>query len=272
MSQSTNLLQLAVASIFGAGLLFGNPGYLSAASLDLAVEGFGVSVGDSERIKGLRINLIDRRLERVEGVCVSLMSAGSTPRGEVNGVAIGAANGLRRLRGVGVGLVGIAIGGTGVGEDHAAPGGFDAAGLTLGGLGSAVGGSMMGVSMAGIGVDVGKDATGILLGGVGVGVGRRFSGIAGALGGVKVGERLQGIAAGGLMVTAKDVHGVTVGILNGTRLHGFALRNVNDHHRGLAIGGINFTRKLEGVQIGLLNYAGNNPRWARLLPVINVHR
>ena len=26
------------------------------------------------------------------------------------------------------------------------------------------------------------------------------------------------------------------------------------------------TQQLKGVQLGLLNYAGNNPRWARLLP------
>ena len=46
---------------------------------------------------------------------------------------------------------------------------------------------------------------------------------------------------------------------------------VNERHTGIALGGINYTRELRGVQIGLLNYARNNPRWARLLPFVNVH-
>ncbi|MBT6148386.1 MAG: hypothetical protein HOH74_23330, partial [Gemmatimonadetes bacterium] len=46
---------------------------------------------------------------------------------------------------------------------------------------------------------------------------------------------------------------------------------VNDRFTGLALGLINHSRELKGVQVGLLNYAGNNPAWARLLPFINVH-
>ncbi|MFQ5629833.1 MAG: LA_2272 family surface repeat-containing protein [bacterium] len=37
------------------------------------------------------------------------------------------------------------------------------------------------------------------------------------------------------------------------------------------MGIFNFAKKLKGFQIGFLNYAGNNPKWLRLLPLMNVH-
>ena len=46
---------------------------------------------------------------------------------------------------------------------------------------------------------------------------------------------------------------------------------VNERFTGLSVGLINYSRELKGVQVGLLNYAGNNPRWARLLPLVNAH-
>jgi len=40
---------------------------------------------------------------------------------------------------------------------------------------------------------------------------------------------------------------------------------------GLQIGLINAAGLLHGVQIGILNYAGNNPSWARILPLVNLN-
>jgi len=40
--------------------------------------------------------------------------------------------------------------------------------------------------------------------------------------------------------------------------------------RGLSIGLLNRTDELHGVQLGLLNYAGNNERF-RWIPLINAH-
>ena len=45
----------------------------------------------------------------------------------------------------------------------------------------------------------------------------------------------------------------------------------SDEQRGVSIGLFNQTEYLNGVQVGLLNYAGNNPGWARWLPLVNVH-
>ena len=48
-------------------------------------------------------------------------------------------------------------------------------------------------------------------------------------------------------------------------------RMVNKRFTGVSIGLVNYTARLKGVQLGLTNYAGNNPRWLRLLPLVNVH-
>ena len=41
--------------------------------------------------------------------------------------------------------------------------------------------------------------------------------------------------------------------------------------RGLAIGLFNSAKELHGIQIGLLNHAGNNRGIARWLPIVNAH-
>lgn len=48
-----------------------------------------------------------------------------------------------------------------------------------------------------------------------------------------------------------------------------AVNYVEGRQTGLAIGIVNIARELRGVQIGLINYAGNNAGWARILPVVN---
>jgi hypothetical protein len=47
-----------------------------------------------------------------------------------------------------------------------------------------------------------------------------------------------------------------------------AFNNIRGTQQGLAIGIFNYARSLDGVQVGLLNYAGNKSH-ARLLPVFN---
>ena len=58
------------------------------------------------------------------------------------------------------------------------------------------------------------------------------------------------------------VGGYGLALGNEPRIRGLRL-NLRDHqvHR---VDGIN-------LQLGLPNYAGNNPRWLRLLPLVNLH-
>ena len=50
-----------------------------------------------------------------------------------------------------------------------------------------------------------------------------------------------------------------------------AFNRIRGHQQGLAIGILNYARSLNGVQLGLLNYAGNNRPGLRWLPFVNAH-
>ncbi|HVD61214.1 MAG TPA: hypothetical protein VNC11_10125, partial [Gemmatimonadaceae bacterium] len=62
--------------------------HLAAQSLDLTVHDVGLSIGDSRRVTGLRLNYRDRRMERVDGVNITLWSPYRDNHGVVNGLAL----------------------------------------------------------------------------------------------------------------------------------------------------------------------------------------
>jgi hypothetical protein len=96
------------------------------------------------------------------------------------------------------------------------------------------------------------------------------------LGKVHAEDEIRGLSVGGYMVEAPEFRGASLGIVR-TRmeeLRGFAVSGYNHvtlEQRGLTIGIYNRARELHGVQIGLLNYAGNNRPGLRWLPLINLH-
>ncbi|HUV35853.1 MAG TPA: hypothetical protein VMX58_02830, partial [Patescibacteria group bacterium] len=61
----------------------------SGRSLDLAVGGYGISLGNSKRFRGLRINAVDRDVENVIGVNVTLWRPDENPDAVVHGIAVG---------------------------------------------------------------------------------------------------------------------------------------------------------------------------------------
>ena len=64
-----NLLEAATAAVV---LVVAVPGESRAQSLDLTVNDVGISIGDSRRVTGLRINYRDRRMEEVNGVNITV--------------------------------------------------------------------------------------------------------------------------------------------------------------------------------------------------------
>src|SRR5678815_2296434 len=92
--------------------------------------------------------------------------------------------------------------------------------------------------------------------------------------------RIEGLAAAAA-VGARDVRGIVIAPLyfriteRSGRMTGVnvsALNNVRGTQQGLAIGLFNYARSLDGVQLGILNYAGNQRRGTRLLPLVNYAR
>ena len=216
---------------------------------------------------------------RVHGLAVGPMGAGALhdARGIiVGGLGTGAGGSLRGLTmalgGVGVGhdLRGIIAGGLGVGA------GGDLTGVVASGVGVGAGGSGRGVLFGGAGVGVGGDLTGLVIGGVGVGAGGRIHGLALSAGGIGA-AALSGMAVAPF-VGARRAQAFVVAPLAHLQPRGGAFRGVavapinalSGTQRGLVIGLVNYTRTLHGVQVGLINVAGN----ARLKvsPVLNVAR
>jgi hypothetical protein len=262
----------------------------------------GVSVGivgieAHESVRGVAVGGLGTGAgENMSGVAIGGLGLGAGE--QFAGVGIGGL-GL----GAGEDVRGIALGGLGVGA------GEDIRGIVLGGLGAGAGESMHGLALGGLGVGAGEDIRGITVGGIGVGAGESLSGIALALVGVGAGEDMTGIAASGVGigagkhmkglfaagvgVGAEAITGVAVGaamgseqytgfgvapayfrVTEGGQLRGVsvsAFNYITGTQKGLTIGVFNFARVLNGVQLGVLNYAGNNPLWLRLLPGLNIN-
>jgi hypothetical protein len=72
---------------------------------------------------------------------------------------------------------------------------------------------------------------------------------------------INGLAAGIIAVGAEKVKGATICLFS----------CYSKEHYGLSIAAYNKTENLYGLQIGLLNYVGNNPKLLRWLPLINFH-
>lgn len=232
----------------------GNADRGGAASLDLGFAGVGVSFGGAPRWTGLRVNLRDRSLERIDGINLTLWKPGRDVRGSVNGLALGlVAPAAANLRGVSVGL--------GVLPERSAWGltagllgvvsGGRVNGLTVGGLGLVTENGGRGIHVAGLGVVSEGRLQGIHLAGLGLVSESRMEGISLAgLGTVAEGGVL-GIAVGGLgVVSQRDATGLSVG--------GLGVVAEGDL-RGVALGGLGTVTsgRVQGLALGGLGVVGD---------------
>src|SRR5262245_19122263 len=231
-----------------------------------------LSIGDSRRVKGLRLNFRDRRMEQVDGINLTLW----TPHrdavgGVVNGLALGLpVTGADQIQGLAVGafgigteedLSGIGIGGLGIG------GGGDMRGLMVGGLGAGAGGDIRGVMLGGLGAGSGGDLTGIILGGIGVGAGGSGKGLLAGAVGAGVGGDMTGIGLGGVgLGVGGDAKGLLVGGIGagtggdftGVGIGGVGL-GVGGTGRGLWIGGLGVGGSdIRGLAVGGLVVGGQH--------------
>lgn len=227
----------------------------------------------------------------VNGITLSLFGADAA---ELNGLNAGLAyaQGTRAIRGINVG-------GLGAGSDSIVQGitvaGLFVAGKRITGVnvaGLAVAGDRVrGINVAGVGT-FGKEISGLNLG-FGVAGGRvsgvsaagwlvhggdgGIAGIHASLVGVGASGAVRGIAAAGVGVFAKrDVTGLAaaLGVVDARELTGVAVgahTRVRGTQRGLTVGLLNRAHRLQGVQLGFLNEARNNPALLRWVPGVNVH-
>jgi len=250
--------------VWGVILAFAVPCALFSQSLDIPSKKWGLSFGNSKEFTGLRFNFRDAGVRRVTGVNFTLWNPyEDNKEAVIQGLSLGLVPGGAFLRGIQIGILGVAaeqsatgitIGGLGMGAGDNLTGinigglgagtGGNMTGLNIGGIGVGAGGSMIGINIGGIGAGAGDDVKGINFGGIGIGSGRNVTGITfGGIGagagenmiginvaglGLGAGERLSGINISGLAAGAgKRITGLTIcGLAAGSK-----------EIRGLTIGG-----------------------------------
>ena len=137
-------------------------------------------------------------------------------------------------------------------------------------------GAALGLAAGGIGVGADGNARGVMIGGIGVGVGGTMRGlIAGGLGAGA--DAIEGGALAVLGVGARRIHGgvVTGGVLHiaeGGSFRGVSLNATGSHikgvQHGITIGLVNYARRVDGFQVGLLTIIGD-AKSHPILPLVN---
>ena len=169
-------------------------------SLDIAINHVGISIGNSRRLTGIRLNWRDAGLEYVNGINFTLWAPGQNPKGSVNGLALGVvAPGAARLNGIVVGGLGIRA------EDRLT-------GIGLATFAVLSHGSIGGVNVGGLAVVADSNIVGISAGALAVMSRSAMTGISVAGASVIASGGLRGVAIGGLAaVLQRQVTGVAVG-------------------------------------------------------------
>jgi hypothetical protein len=246
----------------------------------LAVGGLGVGAGNN--MTGIMIGGLGAGSGgKISGITICGLGAGAS--GNIKGVTIG---------GLGVGsggnLTGIAVGGLGAGASG------DINGFTFGLLGAGAGENITGITIGGLGAGASENITGITIGGLGAGCGGDIKGVVLAGLGAGCGDELQGVALTGVGAGAPTVRGMILSLLfaGGNDIQGITLAGLNlrvkengsysgfsasafnyikGRQTGLSVGILNYSWHLNGVQLGILNYVKDNPRFLKILPLVNAH-
>ncbi|MGB8952915.1 MAG: hypothetical protein WCC06_09675 [Candidatus Aminicenantales bacterium] len=250
-------------------------------------------------VNGINVTLWQARKDNGEASVNGLSLGLIAGAGRLNGIQLGLLGvaAEKKMAGLSLGLLGIGSGGDMVGVNIGGIGagcGQNLIGLNIGGLGVGAGQDLRGINIGLLGAGAGRDVAGINIGGLGIGAGRNLAGInIGGLG-AGAGEKLIGLTICGLGAGAPEVQGVTVGglgvggnILKGVQLALGTVRVENDGHMigfsasafnhirgtqtGLTIGLVNYARRLKGVQIGLINIVRDNPKYMKILPILNAN-
>ncbi len=283
-------------------------------SVDFPTKKWGISFGNSKQFTGLRFNFRDSQVSRIRGVNVTFWHPKKdNPDAVVEGLSLGLVPGGGYMKGIQIGLLGVAaeknmagfnvgllgmgagdkisginIGGLGAGA------GKSIVGFNVGGLGIGAGDNAYGINIGGLGVGAGKDTIGINIGGLGIGAGDNLIGINIAGLGAGAGKKLAGLTVCGLGAGSEEIQGLTlagiglggetlkgvqvalgmVRVTNNGRMIGFAASAFNyikGSQTGLSIGLVNYAYSLKGVQIGLINIVRDNPRYLKVLPIMNAN-
>lgn len=215
-------------------------------SLNFPTNHYGISIGNSRVFNGIRLNVAESNVKTINGINITCCAkSDKNTEAVVNGISLGFLPTGGTFRFLNIGLLG-------VGAHHSIKG-VTCAGVVIGSSGS-----LKGFSASGI-VTISDTISGFTVAGLLVGS-----------------QKANGIIVSGLAVLSKeDIKGITLtpGYLQSDKLNGLAVAGYNNTNqtKGITVAVINRTKSLHGIQLGLINYAANNPKWLRVLPLINLH-
>lgn len=193
-------------------------------SFVLGIGSTGIGFGNTRRLNGIRINVRDRRVERVNGVNLTLWKARRNPHLVINGVALGLVGPeAAKIQGIGIGpmvsLEGDGLRGVGVGLLAVASDGGDLSGIAIGGLAVASdGGNLTGVNLAGLAVATDNgNLRGISVAGIAI---------------ASDNGNVSGINAAGMVIASDN------GNITGLNAAGIAIASDNGSVRGINFSGL----------------------------------
>jgi hypothetical protein len=260
-----------------------------------------------ENQNGLSLGIGVAATQNLSGINIGVLGAGAGHNMtgfNFGGLGIGTGQDLRGINigGLGAGaggdVVGVNVGGLGIGA------GGNLSGFSFAGLGVGSGGNVTGVNLAGVGIGAGESLTGFSFALIGIGAGQRIRGINIAGVGIGAGEEVKGITVAGVGVGSQKVTGLAVAMaVGGMEVKGImiapaffrvgnddkndengvvesedgmmkglsisAYNRIKGEQRGVAFGIVNYTRKIKGFQLGLINIVRDNPKGLRVLPIFN---
>ena len=85
---------------------------------------------------------------------------------------------------------------------------------------------------------------------------------------------MAGFAIGGEKIKGISIAAGMIKITNDGSITGFsssAFNYIKGTQNGVSFGIVNYAFKLNGIQLGLINYVRDNPRGLKILPLINFH-
>ena len=171
------------------------------------------------------------------GVRVNFLDENIT---KFNGLSISGFLDIQKLNGLSIGLFGGDI--------------ANSNGIVINGLYS--GGTHNGISITGLWSNT------ELVNGISISclnAGQKYNGVSIGLWTIYANEKINGIAVGGFFVHSKQMNGLALSLLH----------NDFECQRGVSISIFNKTKELHGFQFGLINYAGNNRKIFKWIPLIN---
>ena len=164
MKKTILLIYIALTVLY----TFGQQSGSVYKSVNVAIKNYGLSIGNSKGINGIRINFRDKYLQKVNGINFTIWKPkeNENENSVINGFALGIVMPYAtKINGFGFGLAlgggqlnGISFGILGVGADRGING------LGIGGLGIGSEGNINGIILGGLGIGCEGDTNGILIG------------------------------------------------------------------------------------------------------------